>query len=91
MADRTSAKIFGMIFEMLSNNPTKEHKEMAKEVYYRIVGTYDFSDYQMFADGACLALGIAKRGIRPEYPLDGKVTLWPGEDGYDEAKSEGNS
>lgn len=81
MADRTSAGLFGRVFELLAKNPTEEHKQMAKEIY-EFTGEYDFSPYQMSADEACLTLGIARMGVNPEYPRDGEVALWPDDEGY---------
>lgn len=86
MADRTSAGLFAKLFELLAKNPTEEHKEIAREMY-NLTSEYDFSDYQMCADDACLTLGIARRGVNPEYPEHGVMTLWPGEDGYEDAQA----
>ena len=83
MADRTSAEIFGNIFDLLAENPTEGNKILAYRIYD--MNVYDFSDCQMGADKSCLVLGIAKMGINPEYPEDGIVVRWPGEDGYDNA------
>jgi len=68
MADRTSAALFGKIFTLLSNNPTDENKEIAKEIYYGMASDYDFSTYQMYADEALIILGLAHRSLDPEYP-----------------------
>jgi hypothetical protein len=56
MADRTSAEIFGKIFELLAENPTDEHKEMAAKIY-PMAGNYDFAPYQMDADEALITRG----------------------------------
>ena len=58
MADRTSAEIFGMMFGMLAEDPTEQHKEMAR----RLVDAserYDFNAYQMDADEALETLQVA--------------------------------
>lgn len=68
MADRTSAALFGKIFTLLSNNPTKENKELAKDIYYDLISDYDFNTYQMNADDALIILGLAHRSLDPEYP-----------------------
>lgn len=85
MADRTSAGLFAKIFELLAQNPTDEHKRIAQEIY-SYTGEYDFSDYQMGADEACLTLGIARKGIHPDYPEDGEMILFPNDPGFDNAK-----
>lgn len=79
MADRTSAELFGTLFELLAENPTDEHKAIARRMF-DLSGRYDFSEYQMEADEACVTLGLARRGIHAEYPEDGEVVLWPGDD-----------
>lgn len=61
MADRTSANLFGTIFQLLSDNPTEEHKQIASSIY-KLRGYYDFSTYQMYADDALIALDLAKMG-----------------------------
>lgn len=68
MADRTSAAIFGKLFELLANNPTKDNKELANEIYYELIDQYDFSTYQMCADDALISLGLAQMSLDPEFP-----------------------
>lgn len=58
MSDRTSARLFCIIFTMLSNNPTEEHKEMANEIWSKRL-SYDFSDCQIGCDEALVKLGLA--------------------------------
>lgn len=75
MADRTSAALFGEIFELLAENPTDEHKAIAKKIMAK-TGDYDFSNYQMDADEPLMKLGLAKKGVDPEYPQDGEIILY---------------
>ena len=75
MADRASASVFGKIFNLLAKEPTDDHKAIAKEIYQE-TGNFDFSDYQMYADEALIALGLAKIGIDPQYPEDGEVVIY---------------
>jgi hypothetical protein len=75
MADRTSAGLFGMIFELLAKNPTDEHKEIAKEILGK-AGDYDFSNYQMDADDALIKLGLAKKAVHPKYPDEGETIIY---------------
>ena len=84
MADRTSAGLFGTIFQLLAENPTDEYKSIARKIY-NLSHNYDFNQYQMDADEACVKLGIARMGINPYFPDEGKQTLWPEDDGYNEA------
>lgn len=72
MADRTSAAIFGMLFEKLASDPTPQHVEWAKWLWEQ-QSSYDFSPYQMSVDAALITLGLAHRGVDPEYPNDGEV------------------
>lgn len=75
MADRTSAGLFGKIFELLAKNPTEEHKIIAKEIF-AYTRDYDFSNYQMDADDALVTLGLAVKGIDPKYPDDGETIIY---------------
>lgn len=86
MADRTSAEIFGRVFQLLANTPTADPKELARELI-QISREYDFSPYQMYADEACMALDIARYGTHPHYPKDGVVLLFFGDPGFEEASS----
>jgi hypothetical protein len=62
MADRTSAAVFGGIFEYLAENPDSRALEFAK-VVYGMTSAYDFNGYQMECDDALIKLGLAKMGI----------------------------
>ena len=84
MADRTSAGVFGEIFCILAEDPSDEHKKMARRIFELSRG-YDFSPYQMGADAACQKLGLVRRGVDPRYPEDGTTHLWLGEPGYEDA------
>ena len=78
MADRTSAGLFGKIFELLAKNPTDEHKAIAKEIFAE-TGDFDFNYYQMYADEALMKLGLARKGVDPRYPEDGETILYGNE------------
>ena len=75
MSDRTSAGLFAMVFELLAANPTDEHKMMANEIWSKRL-EYDFSECQMGCDEALLTLGLAKKGVDPDYPEDGEVIIY---------------
>ena len=53
MADRTSAEIFGRIFNLLATDPSDQNQQLARQIM-QISREYDFSPYQMYADEACL-------------------------------------
>lgn len=82
MADRTSAALFGRIFNRLAQNPTDENKKLASEIF-DLMGEYDFNEYQMYEDESLLALGLAKMGINPDYPRDGEMIIYKGDNGWD--------
>lgn len=82
MADRTSAVIFGDIFNMLAEEPTEKNKEMANKIFDKTYD-YDFSNYQMYADESLEKLGLAKKGIDPDYPEDGEIIIYKGDNGWD--------
>lgn len=65
MSDRTSAGLFGDIFDLLAENPSKDHKAIAKKIWPKRM-EYDFSDYQMGCDESLIKLGLAKKGQGPE-------------------------
>lgn len=75
MADRTSAGIFGKLFNLLAENPTDEHKGIAKQMFNEI-GNYDFSEYQMYADESLIKLNLAHKGVDSKYPEDGEVIIY---------------
>ena len=65
MADRTSAELFGILFEVLAEEPTEENKALAK-TFFNLSEKYDFTSSQMVADEALITLGLAERRISPE-------------------------
>ena len=79
LADRTSAEIFGYIFERLASSKPIDRETMAKTMW-EFSHDFDFSAYQMYCDNALIKFGFAKRGIHPDYPEDGKTVLYIGED-----------
>lgn len=61
MADRTSAALFGSIFEYLAKNPDARAQEFARDLWAK-TGGYDFSEYQMGCDDALRKLGLLRDG-----------------------------
>lgn len=75
MSDRTSAGIFGDIFNKLASDPTPQHIDWAHD-FWRSQQRYDFSPYQMECDKALITLGLARRGIDPDEPNEPETTLY---------------
>ena len=59
MADRTAAKIFGRVFDLLARDPSDDHRALAREVAGWMRG-YDFHPVQTGATEAMVALGAAR-------------------------------
>ena len=65
MADRTSAELFGILFEVLAQNPDEGSKALAKQ-FFELSENYDFSYDQMGVDEALITLDLAERSIDTE-------------------------
>ncbi len=76
MSDRTSAGIFSGMFEYLAREPISDEALKFSRVLWEQQREYDFAPRQMECDKALIRLGLAKRGVSPEYPSDGEVTLY---------------
>lgn len=85
MADRTSAELFAQIFEYLAKQPTTEERDKFAEKMWGLTGNYDFNAYQIGEDEALMKLGLARRGVDPDYPDDGETVLYKGEPGFSRA------
>lgn len=75
MADRTSASLFAEIFRMLACDEPPDRKALAKK-FWDESANYDFSPYQLYCDDALIKLGLARRGVDPEFPEDGETILY---------------
>lgn len=80
MADRGAAEIFGIIFRKLAVDPTVQHVRWAKSLW-RASFSFDFSPEQMECDATLRKLGLAKKGLDPNYPEDGPVWLYADDKG----------
>lgn len=61
MADRTSAALFGSIFDHLAEGkPSKKDRDFALWLWTQ-TGDYDFSEYQMDCDESLVKLGLAEK------------------------------
>jgi hypothetical protein len=78
MADRTSAYVFALIFRELALLP--EGRDIAKRIWGHTM-KYDFSQYQMECDEALISLGLARRGVDPDYPDEGETVFYADADG----------
>jgi hypothetical protein len=74
MADRTSAALFGRMFEFLAD-PTADRQALANQLW-RETGEYDFNAYQMYCDDALIKLGLAHKGTDPEDPDRGEFVIY---------------
>ena len=75
MADRTSAEIFGTFFCRAAALKLGKKDKLVKFMW-ALRTEYDFSDYQMDCDEALIRLGLARRGIDPEYSEDEETVLY---------------
>lgn len=77
MADRSSAYLFSRIFRLIDEHvhDAETRKKLALE-FWKESGSYDFSPYQMNCDEFLLKLGLARRGVDPDYPEDGEAMLY---------------
>ena len=69
MADRSAARMMGRVFITISKNPTKQNIELAHGIYDNM-GQVDFDQNQMQADEALQILGLAKKGVHPDWDDD---------------------
>jgi hypothetical protein len=80
MADRTSAHLFGCIFEIIDEHvKDPQDRKVLAERFWAMSRGYDFSEYQMESDEVLERLGLARKEVDPRYPEDGPVwTYGPG-------------
>ena len=77
MADRTSADLFGEVFGILAEHvPAGPERDATALRLWTAQDDYDFSPNQMDADNALMELGLARRGVDPDWPNDGEVWLY---------------
>lgn len=84
MADRRSAEVFGEFFAYMAEKGETDRKAIEK--VWNMARDFDFSWYQMDADGALERLDLVRFGVNPDYPDDGEVALYFGERGFDKAR-----
>ena len=76
MSDRTSAEIFGEVFAYLAKGPIDERAKKFAAKMWKDQWNYDFDPRQMGCDDELIALGLAKKGIDPDYPDEGETVLY---------------
>jgi len=64
-----------LIQTLLAESPTDANREFARWLWSKTAG-YDFADYQLEADDALMALGLARRGVDPKHPDDGEMVVY---------------
>ena len=77
MSDHESAFIFGRVFDVLAKAPNRQSRKQALAIWkVKELEGCDFSDDQMHCDKSLIKLGLARIGVEPEFPEDGKVTIY---------------
>lgn len=77
MADRTAAGLFHDVFNLVAEHvPESESRNEMAQRFWGLTRDYDFSPYQMYCDDALLTLGLARRGVDPEWPENGEQILY---------------
>jgi hypothetical protein len=79
MADRTSAGLFGNIFEYIVGHTEMDVEDFIKWLWKQ-QENYDFSPYQMGCDDALLELGLAKYIKKDDFD----IIIFKGDERWDE-------
>lgn len=74
MGDSRGAYTFGEVFTALADD--KLTKRDVAEKIWALLREYDFADYEMECDEALIKLGLAKKGIDPDWPDLGVTTVF---------------
>lgn len=82
MADRSSAYLFGCIFDLIDECVPEPKRTEEALRFWKMSREYDFSDSQMESDEVLTRLGLAQKGVDPHYPEDGETTIYYGERGW---------
>jgi hypothetical protein len=76
MSDRGAQDIFGTLFRLLG---AYEHVPIAWAMWEK-ARQFDTHPCDWECDKELMALGLAKRGLSPDDPEDGEITLYKGLD-----------
>ncbi len=77
VSDRSSAYLFARIFGLIDQHvhDAKKRRKLALE-FWKESREHDFSPYQLGCDKVLMKLGLARRGVDPDYPEEGETTLY---------------
>lgn len=75
MGDSTSAGIFGDFFCRAAQLKLTKDDKLVKFMW-DAAPQYDFSPHDMECDAALIKLGLARRGIDPDYSEDEETTIY---------------
>ncbi len=82
MSDRSSAYIFGRVFELIDKHVPKGKRFTQARRFWTMSLEFDFGPSDMHADPALKRLGLARKGLSPDYPEEGPITIYLGEVGW---------
>lgn len=82
---REAAYIFGTVFELIDKYVSEKDKARVAKKLWRESRKHDFGPSDMHVDAALGRLDLARKGVDPNCPDDGKVWLYYGDKGFDEA------
>lgn len=80
MADRSSAWIYGRVFEMIVRAVEPKRQKAEARRAWKDMQEFDFAPDDMHAEKALLKLGLAKKKVDPQFPEDGPMIVYYGED-----------
>lgn len=76
MGDSKSCEIFSKVLKLLAENPTREHIDIAHELY-AMTRNYDFTDYELDCNDALVALELARYVPDPDFPGKPAIAYGP--------------
>lgn len=89
VSDRTSAEIFVDVFTYLAAQPKTPERDAFARKAWEWTGKYDFSPYQLDADDALIALGLAVRVPDQDDPDGSLMVFFDGDEGFEDALAAG--
>ena len=89
MGDTSGAEMGGDVFDLLARAHKRPDKfDPLKEArkFWKKMELIDCSPDEMDADKALLTLGLACKGVDPDYPEEGPIVLYKGDPGFKRKK-----